>query len=36
VDAAFMSFKHNAAWLTVIVDGRPFVSRPELLVLLRS
>jgi hypothetical protein len=36
VDAAFMSFKHNPARLTVIVDGRRCVSRPELLVLLRS
>jgi hypothetical protein len=36
VDAAFMSFKHTAARLTVIVDGRRCVFRPGLLVLLRS
>jgi hypothetical protein len=36
VDAAFMSFKRNAAWLKFIVGGRRCVSRPWLLVLLRS
>jgi hypothetical protein len=36
VDAAFMSFTHNPTRLTVIVDGRLCVSRPGLLVLLRS